>query len=58
MLLYPISCKMYYILLTEQTYAVMVFLVLCTAAVTLLLTRSNRGRLSITIIVPYCNKIH
>ena len=43
MLLYPISRKMYYILLTEQTYAIMVVLVLCTAAVTLYLTRSNKG---------------
>ncbi len=43
MLLYPISYKMYYILLTEQTYAVMAFLVLCTGAVTLNLTRTNRG---------------
>lgn len=43
MLLYPLSCKMYYILLTEQTYAVIVMLVLCTAAVTLYLTRNNKG---------------
>ena len=43
MLLYPLSYKMYYILLTEQTYAVMVMLVLCTAAVTLYLTRNNKG---------------
>ncbi len=43
MLLYPINRKMYYILLTEHTYAVMVMLVLCTAAVTLYLTRSNKG---------------
>jgi len=43
MLLYPISCKMYYILLNEQTYAIVVVLVLCTAAVTLYLTRSNKG---------------
>lgn len=43
MLLYPITRKMYYILLTEQTYAIMVVLVLCTAAVTLYLTRSNKG---------------
>lgn len=43
MLLYPISRKMYHILLTEQTYAVMVVLVLCTAAVTLYLTRGNKG---------------
>jgi membrane-bound metal-dependent hydrolase YbcI (DUF457 family) len=43
MLLYPISRKMYYILLSEQTYAIVVVLVLCTAAVTLYLTRSNKG---------------
>jgi len=43
MLLYPISRKMYHILLTEQTYAIVVVLVLCTAAVTLYLTRGNKG---------------
>jgi hypothetical protein len=43
MLLYPISRKMYYILLTEQTYAVMVMLVLCTALVILYHTRCNKG---------------
>lgn len=41
-LLYPISRKMYYILLTEQTYAVVVLLILCTAAVTLYFTSSNK----------------
>jgi len=43
MLLYPISRKMYYILLTEHTYAIVVVLVLCSAAVTLYLTRRNKG---------------
>lgn len=43
MLLYPISRKMYYILLSEQTYAAMVVLVLCTALVTLYITRRNKG---------------
>lgn len=43
MLLYPISRKMYYILLSEQTYAIVVVLVLCTALVTLYLTRGNKG---------------
>ncbi len=43
MLLYPINRKMYYILLNEHTYAIVVVLVLCTAAVTLYLTRSNKG---------------
>jgi len=43
MLLYPINRKMYYILLSEQTYAIVVVLVLCTAAVTLYITRSNKG---------------
>lgn len=43
MLLYPVSRKIYYILLNEQTYSVMVMLVLCTAAVTFYLSRSNKG---------------
>ena len=44
MLLYPISNKLYYILLTETTYAMVVMLVLCIAAITLYLTRNNTDK--------------
>jgi hypothetical protein len=41
MLLYPLSQKMYYILLTEQTYSIMVVVVLSTAVAALYLTRKK-----------------
>ncbi|MCK4929332.1 MAG: metal-dependent hydrolase [Methanosarcinales archaeon] len=44
MLLYPISRKMYSIMLTETTYAMVAGLVLSTAAITLYLTRNNTGK--------------
>jgi len=44
MLLYPLSCEMYYILLTETTYAIVAMLVLCIAAITLYLTRNNTDK--------------
>ena len=44
MLLYPISRKMYSIVLTETTYAMVAMLVLCTAAITLYLTRNNTDK--------------
>ncbi|MDF1557336.1 MAG: metal-dependent hydrolase [ANME-2 cluster archaeon] len=43
MLLYPISRKMYSIVLTETTYAIVAMLVLCTAVITWYLTRNNMG---------------
>ncbi|MDF1531919.1 MAG: metal-dependent hydrolase [ANME-2 cluster archaeon] len=44
MLLYPLSRKMYYILLTETTYAFVAMLVLCIAAITVYLTRSDTDK--------------
>jgi hypothetical protein len=44
MLLYPLSREMYYILLTETTYAIVAMLVLCIAAITLYLTRKNTDK--------------
>ena len=43
--LYPISRKMYYTILTEQAYAVIVVLLLCSVTVTLYLTRSSTGNI-------------
>ena len=44
MLLYPVSRKMYSIVLTETTYAMVAGLVLSIAAITLYLTRNNTGK--------------